>query len=471
MRENMTSEHDVLKTRAVQVGFVMRSYREAFLREDGRRGLTQEELLKRMGQVDDTYAQRFSHATVSRWETGATRPTAGWIKVFGDALGLSETEIAGLILLGGLAPDFKAAGHAIANGENELSEHPPFTDWHNGQQAIETAKDGLNPLRELSGFLALKCLPLGLLIAGLGYALSFLDWGVAWTPVAYTGLVVALVLAVGFVFPNSAVPMREFFWVSLFLLLSTPLMQFAPILMDHYNFYNIGNFAGTHIPYTLALLLNLILASAAAVMYHLLWRWQYNGDGFRHNAFKRAAWVVIPPAAFVYAVIVVITNVSISIQMAILIPVLTLLFAALLLLRDPSLKPSERDQQILFPAAVAGTIVATIVGIAIIFSIYISPNHPMVLPDHNLLASWEINFQELGYDREEALDRLNLGYAWHSMSVLVYILFVVGGRVLAGIYLMGSNPGSTPAPQVGNRSTQAAEDPLRERESLAFEGN
>ena len=88
MRENMTSEHDVLKTRAVQVGFVMRSYREAFLREDGRRGLTQEELLKRMGKVDDTYAQRFSHATVSRWETGTTRPTAGRIKVFGDALGL-----------------------------------------------------------------------------------------------------------------------------------------------------------------------------------------------------------------------------------------------------------------------------------------------------------------------------------------------------------------------------------------------
>ena len=248
MREEMTSERDVLKYRAVQVGFVMRSYREAFLREDGRRGLTQEELLKKMGQVDDTYAQRFSHATVSRWESGTTRPTAGRITVFGQALGLSETEIAGMILLGGLAPDFKSAGNFIGNVEYEPSDTEFISDWHDEQLSGESAKGSLKLLRDLVGFLVLKCLPLGLLIAGLGYALSFLDWSVAWTPVAYTGLVVGLVLAVGFIFPNNSVPMREFFWVSMFLVLTTPLLQFAPIVMDHYNFYRIGSFAGTPHP-------------------------------------------------------------------------------------------------------------------------------------------------------------------------------------------------------------------------------
>jgi hypothetical protein len=34
----MTSERKVLRAGAAQVGFVMRAYREAFLREDGRRG-------------------------------------------------------------------------------------------------------------------------------------------------------------------------------------------------------------------------------------------------------------------------------------------------------------------------------------------------------------------------------------------------------------------------------------------------
>ena len=53
----------------------MRSYRESFSTEGGRRGLTQEALLERMGSGDSDYAERYSHATVSRWESGGTRPT------------------------------------------------------------------------------------------------------------------------------------------------------------------------------------------------------------------------------------------------------------------------------------------------------------------------------------------------------------------------------------------------------------
>ena len=56
------------RARAVQVGLLMRSYRESFSPEGGRRGLTQEALLERMGSVDSDYAERYSHATVSRWE-------------------------------------------------------------------------------------------------------------------------------------------------------------------------------------------------------------------------------------------------------------------------------------------------------------------------------------------------------------------------------------------------------------------
>ena len=61
---------DVQRSRAAQVGFVMRSYRESFSAGGGQRGLTQEALLQRMGSVDSDYAERYSHATVSRWESG-----------------------------------------------------------------------------------------------------------------------------------------------------------------------------------------------------------------------------------------------------------------------------------------------------------------------------------------------------------------------------------------------------------------
>ena len=58
----------------------MRSYRQSFSVEGGRRGLTQEALLERMGSVDSNYAERYSHATVSRWESGGTRPTLQRLK-------------------------------------------------------------------------------------------------------------------------------------------------------------------------------------------------------------------------------------------------------------------------------------------------------------------------------------------------------------------------------------------------------
>ena len=109
---------DVQRTRAAQVGLLMRSYRESFAPGDGRRGLTQEALLERMGAADSDYAERYSHATVSRWESGSTRPTLQRLKVFGKALGLSRTEVAGLILLAGMAPDFRTAlGHVNGSGD------------------------------------------------------------------------------------------------------------------------------------------------------------------------------------------------------------------------------------------------------------------------------------------------------------------------------------------------------------------
>ena len=92
------------RTRAAQVGFVMKSYRESFPKEDGGRGIPQNELLRRMAEADPDYARRISHATVSRWESGFTPPTVGRLEVFGRAMGLYETEIDGLILMAGLDP-------------------------------------------------------------------------------------------------------------------------------------------------------------------------------------------------------------------------------------------------------------------------------------------------------------------------------------------------------------------------------
>ena len=92
------------RTRAAQVGFVMKAYRESFPREGGGLGITQSELLRRMADADPDYNRRMSHTTVHRWESGHRPPTVQRLEVFGRALNLSETEIDGLILMAGLDP-------------------------------------------------------------------------------------------------------------------------------------------------------------------------------------------------------------------------------------------------------------------------------------------------------------------------------------------------------------------------------
>ena len=48
-------------------------------------------------------------------------------------------------------------------------------------------------------------------------------------------------------------------------------------------------------------------------------------------------------------------------------------------------------------------------GIVAVLSIYLSPDIPSVLPDHNQIRFWEIDFDKLGFTLREALDRLDLG--------------------------------------------------------------
>ena len=264
--------------------------------------------------------------------------------------------------------------------------------------------------------------------------MSVYGWNNAWMPTAYVAFALGIVLAQGFLLPDRGAPFREFFWVSLFFLLTTPLLQFASIHTDHYGFYAIGNLAGTQMPYMLALLLNLAIASAAGLMFQLLWRWQYSGDDGESSALRRAASVALPPVISVYAVVVVITNISVSIQLAVLLPVLGAVFTALLVLGGPTFNPSERDRLFLLWTTLVLAIVSATLGVVAILSIYLSPDMPSILADHNLLRSWEIDLAELGFTREGALDRLNLGYLWHAIWVFAYMFFVVGGRLIVSIY-------------------------------------
>ena len=444
----MASEQDTQKPRAAQAGVLMRAYRESFVPSRGRRGISQEELLRRMADVDPEYGQRFSHTTVSRWESGATLPRVGRLRTFGKALDLSDDEVAGLILLAGLAPDYEAALAQAVSGEEYA---PPDLAGESGQEPgafapplFPARAGGVSLPEEVFRFFVFRFLLPGALIAGFHYLLSMVGWNNGWMPVICVAFAAFVVLGQGFVLPDRSAGLREFYWISVFFVLTTPLLQFAPLGMDHYNFHLVAGYGGTMMPYMLALLLNLGLAWTAGLMFHLLHRWRYEEGSAARGTTAGAVSVTLPPLCVVYAVVLVITNFSVAVQLALVFAVLPMAFSLLLFFRESGVVLSEEYRRSLFQVLAAAACVSVPAGMAVIISIYLSPNFPSVLPDHNLVRSWELDFGALGYTREEALDRLNLSYVFHAMLLLIYMACVVGGRLFVEIHRL--RDGGEPAP-------------------------
>ena len=446
----MVLERDDRRLRAAQVGMLMRAYRESFAQADGRKGLTQEELLSRMADVDGQYGERYSHSTVSRWESGATRPTRQRLLAFGKALELSSVEVEGLITLAGL--DGRDRSGALNQGSStDLSDVGIADDSAdapaNFGAAGPQARDRLIAASNLSDsirFCLSRFLLPGICVAGGGYALASLGWTADWILTFFIAIVMGLVLTQGFLRMRKGDQLREFFFVSLFFLLSTPLLQMPLIRMDNYGFYTIADFAGTPIPCLMALMVNLGLALIAGLMFDFLWKWQYSNTGSEKRAPQRAAWVALLPLIFVYCCVMVISNVGSWLHLTVVIPVMGVVFITLLMLRDPLITPRERDLRFLLWAVVTAIIVLSALGGAAILTLYLAPS-TLPQPDHNLLYSWDIDFAALGYTKDELMERLHLGFIWVALSNFVYIVVVVGGNLIVAVYRRGNGNGAQPA--------------------------
>ena len=425
-----TSQRELQKARNAQVGLVMKAYRESFVGEDGTRGLTQDELLRRMAGVSEDYAARYSHATVSRWETGKTHPTLLRIRVFGAALNLEPWDVAGIVLLAGLAPTFDIAMECVASGTG-----PVVADSSASPNAEHRLRQTEIP--RVVRWVVMRYLMIAVGIAAFGYALGFVGWNASWMPVVYVGFALALVVFQHFVLPGVIENLSDFFWVSLFVVLTTPLLQYSPLGMDHYNIYFLADFAGTHYPYMLALLLNLALAFVGTMLFRVPWKWRDSHESAWGNAVRRASWAVLPPVGLVYGALVVISNIAVSVQLTVVMPVLAATFIALLVLRDPDINPTAWDRKFLMITLMVVAIATTTLGLIAILTIYVSPDLPSELPDHNLMHSWEIDFNDLGYTKDEALQKVNQGYISHAMCLFAYMVLVLGAYLLMSVYRLG----------------------------------
>lgn len=455
-------DRDTQRARSVQVGILMKAYREAFSTENGTRGLTQEELLRRMALVDSQFADRSSHTMVSRWESGVTRPNRKRLEIFGKALNLSDAEVEGLLTLAGFKSGTESQPkHASADAEPERQETLPGT-----QASPSEAIKGDPPLsiaasldlRETLRFAAFSCLLPGLCIVASGYILSSADLMDPWIPIVYIVSIMGLMLTYKFMRMRGNNALREFLSISLFFLLSAQLLPSALTRMDIYGFYTLGEFAVEPLPYMLALMVNLVISSAAALVFHLLWNWQYGSGRRTNDPLRRAVTVVAPPAALAYVCILILSNIGVWTEFGIQLAALSGAFAVILLLHDPDIDLAERDRRFFLYAAVSVAITVSAIGAVAMLAIYLTPGLPAILPDHNLLYSWEIDFEALGYPQEEALHRLNVGYLWQNMCIYVYMVLVVGGSLISTLCRLNSRSATVAEPSaVGSPSNTTAD--------------
>ena len=335
-------------------------------------------------------------------------------------------------------PDGEGIDYAASNddGDAPVFAAQPQTAGAGGQSGGTKFRGSFPTVFQV----AVSWLLPGLVAVGGAYLLASIGWNQRWMPIAYIGVMVGTRLAGAFLRLARPFDICEFLAISLFVLLTTPLLQSAALGMDHYGFCSIASLDGTPMPFMLALLVNLVLSSVAGLVFLALWNWQYGPGRSAGNPVRRAVLVASLPVALVYATMAVATNMGILLQLGVAFSVLTVACMILLLMRDPAITPQERDRRFLLWAILIVGMVLTTIGASAMMAIFLTPNLPAMLPDHNLLYSWAIDYAALGWTPEEALRRFNLGYLWHSTTIFLYMVFVVGGTLVSAVYRWGSEP-------------------------------
>ena len=451
VRENMTLDSKARRLRAKQVGMLMQAYRRAYSENGEAKRLSQEGLLNLMGEADSRYLDSYDRSTVARWESGDIRPNRERLDAFGRALDLSPIEIDGLISLAGLKPD--DAGPA--DGARSLADRASAdvavlvdTIEHPGPEEVATVAGGDDSpsyARHVMRYAFSRFLLPGSCVALAGYFLASLGWNSSFMLAVYVGAAMCVLTAQGFLrLRRSDNDLRELLFVTVFFQLSIPLLHAPLTKMDAYGLYSIGNFAGTSVPFTLSLIANLLVAMVAGLLFHFLYRWQYSDPTAEKGVYGRAAWIVLPPIALVYAFLLAFSNVGFWIVGLGLFTLLAGVFTTLVVLRDGEVSLSGWDRKFLLCTATAVTIVLSVFGLAAILATYLQPSSYDV-SEQGLFYSWAVEFDALGYPADEYFERSRLAVTWSSLTTLAYMVIVIGVKLIVTIYKLDGGNSANPA--------------------------
>ena len=447
-------------SKAVLVGRLIRFYREG-VQVEGKKKLSQDDLLDLVAQVDRQYGEGYDRSSVSNWETGKRLAPRRFMVAFGKALGLSVQEVDEMLDLAGHSvltqEDRTAAFLSTAQGiESRVQKiQEGIEDVRGLMESVAKPRESLTPLGVMKDALRRAAIP-GIYAVTVGYILTALGLNGTGVLAVYVTVALAIAIGQGFLRWRRSNDIGELLFVSVFFILNTPLLQSTLTGLDVYGFHAIAGFAGTPIPLLLSLVANLALALAAAAIFSVCWEWQRSKKGAR-APYERAVFTTLPSMLFVYVNTVLFSNTGSWIYFLIVLTVLFGALACIIALRDEEVRLSEREARFLLQAALGVTVVLVLLGIAGMVIGYLEPNL-YTIGDHNLLHSWQIDWGKLGYPQEEFVERLRLGYVWMVMAVIAYMTVIVGGYLLVTVYRCGHQ---TP-PHAARASHQVGIDSGRE---------
>ena len=451
----MNSEPSQAKMR--QLGILIRGYRDAA-------GLTQEALSELLRQ-DVTYSGSRDRSQISNYERGRHLPSEQFLRAFIEAVkprleaqgvALEESEAKHLLFIAGYASpsdadlsELRTSVGAVRDVQERL--HAGVEDVRAGQQRLQGGLLVLSEqvsnnvsINERVKDTLLKMVPPALYVAMIGYAIDALGLIRTWVLLSY--------LAVGIGIVASTVLMRRFrsdehdrmsdlFFVSIFFLLSTPLLQGAFTRMDHYGFHTLPQFTGTIIPFALTMITNLVLSLASAFIFGVLRNW-LSGDQNRLSPLSRAVWATLPPIAFLYTNVLLFGNPGMWVFYLATFGAFSGAFIAVVAIRDPELRLDERDGWMMKAAFTVIVIIATLWTVGTFVS-YAQPS-TVASGDHNTLWSSDPDlapldlpspehFDALGYPGEQYWERVRFGMLWMSVATILYLTIVLGFNIMSAV--------------------------------------
>ena len=431
-------------SRNILVGKLIKSYREA-TEPKGRR-LSQDGLIDLMSECGEEYATGLDRSSISRWESGRRTAPREFLVAFGRALNIPKSEMDGILDIAGYASlrDEEQSDMLLATAQRLESQMEIL------QRDIRSITDSsaVPPsTADTTSAVLTSALwnigPPGIYALVVGFVLNAMDLNGTLALLAY--VVVSLAIVVGQAALRWLKPrgdrsehdhIVDLFFISIFFTLNASLLIGVLTKSDHFGFYTLESFTNTPMPFLLTLLVNLALALVASVMFNLLYSRQY-GSGDGRSAFSRAVWTTLPPILFVYANIVIFTNLGAWIYFTVVLGILFGAFTTIVALNEPGIM--LRDVDFVFKAAVVVITLLCAFGVAAAYMSYLEPDIAITAAFVRIIPLPEVSPQELGYADERGVELLRMGSLWMSLATIVYLATVVGGYLIVTIRRVGSD--------------------------------